>query len=164
MALVPSEYEDFWSQGGRLHPEMRHRDRFLEAFAFGDSERMANELSALVLQGVKRATASLAWRYEVESAPQPKPGDLSIVTDWSKNPLCVIKTEAVDIVPFNEVSEDFARTEGEDDGTLESWRRNHTKYFAGECKRLGREPNERMLVLCERFKIVYQPPSAASAA
>ena len=164
MALIPSEYEDFWSQGERLHPEMRRRDHFLEAFAFGDNESMANELSALVLQGVKRATASLAWRYENENAAQPKPGDLSIVTDWSKKPLCVIQTEAVDIMPFNEVSEDFARTEGEDDGTLESWRRNHTKFFAGECKRLGREPNERMLVLCEGFRVVYQPSSARSAA
>jgi uncharacterized protein YhfF len=164
VALIPQEYEEFWAAGERLHPELRRRDRFLEAFAFGNSERMANELNALVLSGVKRATASLAWRYEHDPVPQPKVGDLSIVTSWSKQPLCIIETTAVDVVPFNEVSEDFARTEGEDDGTLESWRRNHTKFFTSECARIGRTLSESMLVVCERFRVVFQPPSTPSAA
>jgi uncharacterized protein YhfF len=157
MPLVPSEYEDFWAQGERRCPRMRRRENFLEAFAFGDSEHMANELAALVLKGVKRGTASVAWRYETGETPQPKPGDFSIVTDWHKKPLCVIETDAVDVVPFNEVSEDFARIEGEDDGTPKSWRRNHTKFFAGECERLGRIPSETMLVVCERFTVVFRP-------
>jgi uncharacterized protein YhfF len=120
-------------------------------------------LNALVLSGVKRATASLAWRYEHDPVPQSKAGDLSIVTSWSKQPLCIIETTAVEVVPFNEVTEDFARTEGEDDGTLESWRRSHTKFFAGECARIGRTPSESMLVVCERFRVVFQPPGTPAA-
>jgi uncharacterized protein YhfF len=157
MASIPSEYEGFWSRGEQLHAELRRRDRFLEAFAFGDSERMADELAALVLQGVKRATASLVWSYEHDRKPLPQPGDLSIVTNGAKEPLCVIETLAVDIVPFNAVSEDFARTEGEDDGTLASWRRNHTAFFNGECARIGRVPDSAMLVVCERFRVIHQP-------
>ena len=89
---------------------------------------------------------------------------MSIVTAWSKEPLCIIETTAVDVAPFEEVSEDFANTEGEGDGSLESWRRNHTAFFAGECARLGRTQSQRMLVVCERFKVVYQTGSAPSAA
>jgi uncharacterized protein YhfF len=164
MALVPLEYEDFWAAGEQLHAELSRRERFVEAFAFGDSERMAKALNALVLSGVKRATASLAWRYEHDPVPQPKAGDLCIVTSWSKQPLCIIETMAVEVVPFNEVTEDFARTEGEDDGTLESWRRNHTTFFAGECARIGRTPNDSMLVVCERFRVVFQPLGTPDAA
>ena len=164
MALLPLEYEDFWAAGERLHPELRCRERFLEAFAFGNSERMAKELNELVLSGVKHATASLAWRYEHDPVPQPKAGDLSIVTSWSKQPLCIIETTSVEVVPFGEVSEDFARTEGEDDGTLESWRRNHTKFFAEECVRIGRNPSESMPVVCERFRVIFQPSSPPGAA
>jgi uncharacterized protein YhfF len=164
VASVPPEYEDFWVVGERLHPELRRRDRFLEAFAFGDSECMATELADLVLRGIKRATASLVWSYEHDQKPQPKAGALSIVTTWNKEPLCVIETTTVDVVPFDNVSEDFARTEGEGDGTLESWRRNHTKFFAGECARIGRVPNGRMLVICEGFRVIHQPPSSPSAA
>ena len=157
MARIPSEHEDFWARGEQLHAELRQRDRFLEAFAFGDSESLADELAALVIRGVKRATASLLWSHEHEKKADPRPGDLSIVTNGAGQPLCVIETTAADIVPFHAVSEDFARTEGEDDGTLESWRRNHTAFFERECARIGREPDSAMPVVCERFRVVYLP-------
>ena len=162
MPPIPSEYERFWIAAEKTKPHL-DRARFLEAFAFGDSKRMAQELAELVLQGTKRATASLVWSYD-DGRSQPKPGDLSIVTTWSKEPLCIIETTAVDVAPFEEVSEDFANTEGEGDGSLESWRRNHTAFFAGECARLGRTQSPRVPVVCERFKVVYQPRRAPSAA
>ena len=162
MPLIPTEYVHFWTAAEKAKPHL-DRARFLEAFAFGDSEHMAQELAELVLQGTKRATASLVWSYD-DGRPQPKPGDLSIVTTWSKEPLCIIETTAVDVAPFEEVSEDFASAEGEGDASLQSWRHNHTAFFAGECARLGRTQSPRMLVVCERFKVVYQPRSATSAA
>jgi len=135
---VPPRYEAYWTAAERRHPRLvGGRQRFLEAFAFGSDERMATALSALVLQGVKRATASLVWTYEHDRKPQPQPGDLSIVTAWSGEPLCIIETNAVEVVPFEEVTEAFALAEGEDDKTLESWRRNHTAFFAWECARIG---------------------------
>ena len=164
MPTVPPEHEPFWSAGEQLHPELRQRDRFLEAFAFGDSERMANTLNELVLAGAKRATASLAWRYPFDGLAQPKAGDLSIVTSWLRQPLCIIETTSVEVVPFDEVSEDFARAEGEGDGTLASWRSDHTIFFAGECARIGRSPSERMPVVCERFRVVYLPAQTPSLA
>ncbi len=45
-------------------------------------------------------------------------GGLSVVTRFSGEPLCVIETQKVQIVPFSEVSAEFAATEGEGDGTL----------------------------------------------
>jgi uncharacterized protein YhfF len=152
---VPSEFHPFWSAAQKADAAI-DAARFYEAFAFGDSERMAEELARLVLAGTKRATASLVWTYEAESKPRPTSGDLSIVTTWSRTPLCIIETTAVDIVPFEDVTEDFAATEGEDGGTLQAWRRGHTAFFARECARIGRVPNPRMDVVCERFRVVYQ--------
>ena len=59
------------------------------------------------------------------------PGDLSIVTDWAGQALCVIETESVVLVPFNEVSAEFAATEGEGDGSLEFWTEGHRAYANG---------------------------------
>lgn len=98
--MIAPEFEPFWSAA---RPAL-DRARFYEAFAFGDSERMADELAQLVLAGVKRATASLAWTYEFEHKPRPKPGDLSIVTSGAGTPLCIIETTAVDEVAFDDVS------------------------------------------------------------
>jgi uncharacterized protein YhfF/predicted TIM-barrel fold metal-dependent hydrolase len=153
---VPPEFEDFWAASERARSGL-DRSRFLEAFAFGDNEYLAGLLTPLVLSGAKRATASLVWTYEVTGKPKPKPGDLSIVTSWAKEPLCIIQTTEVAVVPFEEVSEDFARAEGEDDGTLASWRKNHMEFYGRECARIGRTPSPRMPVLCEHFRVVFQP-------
>lgn len=152
---IPPELRSFWSAACAAHPTLDEA-RFYEAFAFGDSGAMADELAALVLAGVKRATASLEWTYEFERRAPPKAGDVSIVQSSAGAPLCVIETTAVDAVPFEEVSAEFAATEGEDDGTLESWRRGHTAFFERECARIGRTPGPRMRVLCERFRVVYR--------
>lgn len=77
--------------------------------------------------------------------------------DWAGTPLCVIETEAVDVVPFGEVSATFAAIEGEGDGSLSFWREAHRQYFTRECIRIGRLFSEDMPVACERFRVVYRP-------
>jgi len=124
---------------------------------------LANELAALVLQGTKRATTGSVWSFEAEGKRIPKPGDLSVVTNWSGKPLCVIETLTVEIVPFSEVTAEFAAIEGEGDGSLSFWQQGHRRYFSHECTRAGREFTESMLVVCECFKVVYQPPTGSAA-
>jgi len=128
-----------------------------EAFYFADTKQVANELAALVLSGVKRATASLLWEYEAERQNLPEPGNLSILTDWDRKPLCVLETVEVSIVPFEDVDEEFARTEGEGNGSLAYWREAHWAFFTRECARLGREASARMPIVCEKFTSVYEP-------
>ena len=134
-------------------------DRFYEAFHFDDNAPSADELAALVLAGTKRATAGLVWAFESEGKPIPKPGDLSVVTLFSGEPVCVIETQSIQIVPFSEVDADFAATEGEGDGSLTYWQRAHTDCFGRECQRLGRELSLSAPVVCERFAVVYRGAS-----
>lgn len=135
--------------------------RFYEAFCFGDSQELADDLAALVVQGTKRATAGAVWSFAAEGKRMPRPGDLSVVTNWSGQPQCIIETLSVDVVPFAEVTAEFAATEGEGDGSLSYWQHSHRAYFTRECQRAGREFSERMPIACERFKVVYQPASGA---
>jgi uncharacterized protein YhfF len=151
---IPAKHRTFWNaftKSCTADPT----PRFLESFFFDDNERSANQLAALVLAGRKRATAALLWCHEQEFKPLPRPGDLSIVTDFAGAALCVIETSRVDVVPFDEVTEEFASTEGEGDGSLAYWRRAHEAFFGRECKRIGRVPDPRMPVVCERFEVVY---------
>jgi len=130
--------------------------RFYEAFHFDDNEPSANELAALVLAGTKRATASLLWTLKAADRRTPAAGDLSVMTNWSGAPLCVIETRHVAIVPYEEVTAEFAATEGEGDGSLRYWREAHWAFFGRECARIGRTPDPRMPVVCERFEVVYR--------
>ncbi len=153
---IPSHLVRFWRRFVAVACPVDDT-RFYEAFSFGDSPAMADELAALVLRGTKRVTAGSLWSFEAHGKRLPVPGDLSIVTGGSGAPLCIIETRAVDIVPFDEVDAGFAAAEGEGDGSLPYWRDAHRQYFARECARDGREFSGRMPVVCERFDVVYQP-------
>lgn len=128
------------------------------AWYFDDNQPSADALAVLVLAGKKRATAGLLWEYESEGDALPKPGDLSIVTNWAGEPQCVIETLSVVVRPFGDVDEDFAATEGEGDGSLASWRDVHWAYFSRACARIGQTPSQGMLVVCERFEVIYTEP------
>ena len=158
---VPPNLSAFWNEFAKVTGGARE-ERFYEAFFFGDSEVLANELAELVLCGTKRATAGALWSFEAEGKRLPLPGELSIVTNWSGSPLCIIETQSVEVVPFREVSAEFAATEGEGDGSLSYWRLAHKQYFSRECAASGKEFSETMLVACERFAVVY--PLSKSAA
>jgi len=123
---------------------------------FCDNEEDANDLVELVLIGTKRATASLYLSYEYEKEDLPKVGNHSIITDWSKTARCILETVKIDIVPYQEVTEKFAATEGEGDKSLEYWRRAHWNYFSREIEAMGRKPSEDMIVVCEEFKVIYK--------
>lgn len=133
-----------------------------EHFYFGDNEQLANDLAALVLKGTKRATANLVWSFEAANQRIRVPGDHRIVTDWNHNPVCVIETTQVETTAFEDVTAEFAAIEGEGDGSLEYWRWGHTNYFNRECGRLNRPFSGSMLIVCEKFEVVF--PSAESAA
>lgn len=152
---VPERHRKCWGAFARSQA-VDPTPRFLEVFFFDDNEHSANELAALVLSGRKRATAGLVWANECEGKRIPAPGDLSIVTDFAGNEVCIIETLRVDIVPFSEISEEFAATEGEGDGSLQYWRRAHEAFFGRECKRIGRTPEPDMPVVCERFEVVFK--------
>ncbi len=130
-----------------------------QAWSFGNNPDMANHLGNLVLEGVKTATASLVWSYDSGDDPLPTIGQYSIILNGQDMPLCIIQTTELDIVPFDEVDEAQAYLEGEGDRSLAYWREVHWKFFEEECRLIGRLPELKMPVLCERFTLVY--PSSA---
>lgn len=158
---LPAHLSAFWAEFAQA-TDGADEERFYEACFFSDSEEMANELAELVLQGTKRATAGALWSYEAAGQRLPQTGDLSIVTNWSGHPLCVIQTQSVGVMPFRAVTADFAATEGEGDGSLSFWQQTHREFFSRECASAGREFTESMCVVCERFAVVYRPATSAA--
>jgi len=128
---------------------------YIECFHFELTEEWANKLLALVLEGKKKATAGSLHYFEKTSERLPRVGDYSIVTDWDGNPRCVIKTTAVTILPFNEITFDICKREGEDE-TLESWQEGHRHFFTEDGKEVGYEFSETMPVVFEDFEVVYR--------
>ena len=140
----------YWSDARTHHPRLPIE--VPEAWAFGATSEHADELLRLVLAGIKSATASSLGDYEAEAEPLPAVGDLSIILDGAGRPRAVLEVTSIRIVPFDQVTEEHARAEGEDDRTLESWRRIHERFWREHSAR-GFSPS--MPVVCESFRVVH---------
>ena len=128
-------------------------DREYDAWAFGVD---ADELARLVVTGEKSATASAYPLYEVDGEPLPEAGEYSVILDSKDNAVCIIRTEKVTVVPFNEVSADHAYKEGEGDKSLDYWREVHRKIFTEWMNEARLEFTTDMPVVCEEFAVVYK--------
>ena len=126
------------------------------AEGWGDSPEMADELGALIAQGIKTGTCSSLWEWEAEGNSIPQVGLITIALDGRGEPLCIVETIEVTIRKYNEVDADFARAEGEGDLSLEYWREAHKNFFSRVLSKIGREFSEEMPLVCERFKLIYK--------
>ncbi|MFJ5771539.1 ASCH domain-containing protein [Psychrobacillus sp. NPDC093180] len=136
-------WTSFWE--GKEMPES------VSAWQFGGSP---DELVQLVVDGVKSATCSGHIFYEIENEALPKVDDYSIVLNSKDEPICIIRTSEVSIMPMNEVSVDFAYAEGEGDRSYKYWRDVHIEFFTKELKEVGITFSEDMLLVCERFELI----------
>lgn len=153
---MDSPADRFWASYLQSLPQAASdKKHYYEAFHFGNDERLANVCANLVMSGIKTATSSLLWEHEATGKPLPQVGDLSIVTDWNSEPVCIIETIELRIVPFNEVDERFVYHYGEGDRSMNWWHKNMWDYYSVECASLGRAPASDMPVVCERFQVVF---------
>lgn len=141
---------EFWAEARAAHPELPAE--LPQAWAFGATPEHADALLGLVLEGVKTATASALGDYETGEEQVPCVGELSIILDGAGEPRAVLEVTSIDIVPFDQVTAEHAHAEGEDDRSLDSWRRIHERFWAAYSDQ-GFTPD--MLVVCEAFRLVH---------
>lgn len=66
----------------------------------------------------------------------------------------MIRTLSVEVRRFGDVDEDFARAEGEGDGSLAWWREAHEAYFTRVLAGSGYVVNDDLEIACEQFEVV----------
>jgi uncharacterized protein YhfF len=148
----PREVIEFWE---RVKGETGIEGDFQDAWGFGDSPELVDELLALVLSGRKRGSCNLLKETELEGWPPTEVGAHNIILDGEGRPRAVIRTVSFETVPFSDVTQEHAHLEGEGDRTLESFRREHIRYYTRVGERLGFGFTEDMMVEMEVFELVY---------
>lgn len=125
-----------------------------------------DRLVEAVLSGRKTATSALVREYEVDAEPLPKVGDRGLVVDSHEEPVCVIETTDVDIVPLRDVPRAHAIAEGEGYETVADWRREHLSFWQSPemVTSLGKtfEIREETPIVLERFEVVPDSGSGPS--
>ena len=139
----------------KLSPEQKQKHQNVVADYFCADEDNANICSELILRGEKTATCSMKYWYESGLEPMPEVGTLLVVTDWNGKPTSIIETTEVSECKYSEVTAEFAASEGEGDKSLDWWREAHWDYFSTECQKQGLQPSTDMVLVLEKFKVVY---------
>lgn len=148
------QVEEFWREFCEGSPGVGLKEPY-QVWHFGNGPELADELCKLVLEGSKTATAALVWEAEADPDTAPVPDGYSVVTDFAGEPHCIIRTLEIRVMPFDEVDAEFAFDEGEGDRSLDHWRQVHWDYFAQRCVELGKVPDLKMQVICERFELIF---------
>ena len=157
MARVKENYksvERLWSDFLSAHPNNTIKE-VPESFYFCDNKKDADECAELVVKGIKQATATSLWWYEKNNEAIPKAGDQYVITDWDGNARAVIEMTKVEKVPYNKITSEFAKIEGEGDKSLKYWKEVHEAYYKREMEPFGDAFSEEMIIVCEYFKTKY---------
>lgn len=110
---------------------------------------LRRQLVEAVLRGDKTATASLRDEYVPHTdEPMPEVGEHLLLVGWDDEPLGVVETTEVRVVPAGRVDLAFARNEGEGFDTVADWRAAHERFWS------DRALTDETLVVCERFRLI----------
>jgi uncharacterized protein YhfF len=154
--MIENKVKAYWEQFlSGLPADSPYRTKTYLAEGWGDSPRMADELGALIVQGIKTATCSALWEWEAEGNPIPQAGQITIALDGRGEPLCIVETVEVFIRKYNEVDARFAREEGEGDLSLYHWQKAHRNFFSRVLPKIGKHFRPDMPLVCERFRVIY---------
>ena len=155
--MTEEKIKAYWQEFlSTLPPDSPYHSKTYIAEGWGDSPAFADELGALIVQGIKTGTCSAVWAWEAEGNPVPRDGYITIALDGRGEPLCIVETYEITLRKYNAVDADFARAEGEGNFSLEYWREAHKRYFTRTLAKIGREFSEDMPLVCERFRVIYK--------
>ena len=153
IGLKTPEVERFWQEARLKHKIVRN---VYHARTFSDPvlSTKIDEITELCRQGKKRGTAHLALDFETNEIPRRGPGDYLVVLDRHNAPVRLARMIKVEVTPYRDVSEEFARREGEGDLSLAYWRQAHEGYFKRQLAAWGREWRDDLPVVCESFDLL----------
>ncbi len=150
MTELDQYWEKFIKASGLNEDDKCSGDLNFEAKGF-----VGNEKLALVLGGQKTAFFASWPTFSIDMEPLPVSGELYIVVDRANKPQCVIELESVEIVPFNEVTWEMAKQEGEDEN-LGAWKERQQESLEDEGALVGFEFTPDIKLVFQTFKVVYR--------
>ena len=118
---------------------------------FGTPGVSRDTILNFLFDGNKRATAGLLeYDYIAEGEPIEHIGEILVVLGNENEPLGKIQATRVEIVRFDEVSDEFALAEAEGDLSGDDFRNSHRAFWEG----CGYEIKPETMVVCMYFDLI----------
>ena len=110
---------------------------------------LRRKLVEAVLRGDKIATAGLADEFAPHTDDKlPTVGDRWLLLGHDDEPVAVVETTALRVVPAGEVDLEFARDEGEGFESVADWRAAHERFWS------EKTITDDTLIVAEYFRVV----------
>ena len=126
----------------------------LRTLALAFPGELRQRLTGLVLHGSKRATAGLLEEYAAEGEELEHVGEVLVVVDDDGAEIGRIRVTRVEVVPFAEVTDEFARDEGEGYGGHADWAVSHREFWEAT----GAQVDDGTPVVCLWFDLLGAEP------
>lgn len=144
-----------WTDFTDSNPEFK-TDELPDSDYFHNNEADANRLATLIVSGEKQAGSNLYYFFEEANADLPRIGTKSIVTDFDGKARAIIEITKVDTIPFYQISKDYATLDmGTHIEPLSKWKKAHWDFFASALEEGGKQPTEKMLIVCQWFETIW---------
>ena len=150
MTDLDEYWNDFITKTNRSQSDRCSGDLFFDSKGNNQAS-----LNSLVLSGQKTAFFTPLATYTINQEPIPISGELYIVVDNNGEPVCVIETQSIEIVPFEEISWQMAKLEGEDN-SFEEWKNKQIAIISDEGDILGFEFSPDIRMVFKTFNVIYK--------
>ena len=152
---IDKSVSEMWNNFTASNPEFKDEE-IPESDFFHNNREDANRLAELTLKGKKKASSGLYSLYKQYEVDLPKVGTKQIITDFDGKALVIIENRSVDTIPFNKISEEYAKLDmGTNIEPLEKWKKAHWDFFESFLKESGEKPTEEMMIVCVRFDTIW---------
>lgn len=130
----------------------------MRAIEFGTPGPMRRQLVDLVVNGGKRATATLLAEYDEEQEPLEHVGERLAIVDDDGRHVATVEVTNVVVSRFADVPDEFALAEAEGDLTAADFRDSHGRYWSS----VGTPVTDDTPVVQVYFDLVRDDPGHSS--
>ena len=149
-----TELDEYWANFLKI-TNRDAEDKCSGDLCFEGKGFVQSQINSIVLAGQKQAFFTTLATFTIDDEPLPISGELYILVDNQNKPLCVLEIESVNIIPFNEVTFEMVKKEGEC-ATMGEWKEKMQEYIEDEAHVLGFEYSPDIKLVYQTFKVIYK--------
>ncbi|MBR2106615.1 MAG: ASCH domain-containing protein [Treponema sp.] len=149
-----TELDEYWAKFLK-NTNRDSEDKCSGDLCFEGKGFVQSQINSIVLAGQKQAFFTTLATFTIDNEPLPISGELYILVDNQNKPLCVLEIESVNIIPFNEVTFEMVKKEGEC-ATMGEWKEKMQEYIEDEAHVLGFEYSPDIKLVYQTFKVIYK--------
>lgn len=149
-----TELDEYWANFLK-NTNRDAEDKCSGDLSFEGKGFVQSQINSIVLAGQKQAFFTTLATFTIDNEPLPISGELYILVDNQNKPLCVLEIESVNIIPFNEVTFEMVKKEGEC-ATMGEWKEKMQEYIEDEAHVLGFEYSPDIKLVYQTFKVIYK--------